>query len=273
MVVAAKLDRVDAEELAGGSGRARRRSPSRCPRRAARPAFQRGWCDDDVGGAAGRIASTPASSGTLAKARHSAANLTSARRASVERPPVAADAVVVGDASRRTERQGAAARRRGHVDRVGAARLARSPGRSSPKSSPRPRSPVEPEHRRLLLHLAVAAEHREARPSGDRRRAARAPRPRPSAAELLVVDRVVQVGEHEVLPDEDPELVAEVVEVGRLVGAGAGDADHVHPRVARSCSSAARSRSRSGAMPTRSTGLQTAPRAKTGTPFSCRSRP
>ena len=40
--------------------------------------------------------------------------------------------------------------------------------------------------------------------------------------------RVEMAGEHEVLPDQQAELVAGLVEAGRLVAAAAPDADHVH---------------------------------------------
>jgi hypothetical protein len=40
---------------------------------------------------------------------------------------------------------------------------------------------------------------------------------------------IVEVREHEVLPDENAELVAEVMEGRRLVRAGAGNPQHVEP--------------------------------------------
>jgi hypothetical protein len=45
----------------------------------------------------------------------------------------------------------------------------------------------------------------------------------------LVIPGIVEIGEHEVLPDEQAELVAELEEIRRLVSHGAADADHVHP--------------------------------------------
>jgi hypothetical protein len=44
----------------------------------------------------------------------------------------------------------------------------------------------------------------------------------------LVIPGIVEIGEHEVLPDQQAELVAELEEIRRLVGHGAADADHVH---------------------------------------------
>ncbi len=51
-------------------------------------------------------------------------------------------------------------------------------------------------------------------------------------SERVVGERVIEVREQQVLPDEDPQLVAQIVELGRLVEAGAGDAEHVHAGVA-----------------------------------------
>ncbi len=52
------------------------------------------------------------------------------------------------------------------------------------------------------------------------------------APEGVVGERVVHAREHEVLPDQDAQLVAQVVERVLLVGADAGHAQHVHARVA-----------------------------------------
>ena len=52
------------------------------------------------------------------------------------------------------------------------------------------------------------------------------------AAQRLVL-RVRRAREQEVLPDEDPELVADVVEVFALVDPATPDAQQVHPRVDR----------------------------------------
>ena len=89
MVDAAQRDGVDAEQRAEVvvadvlevPARARVARHARLPPRVV---------DHDVGGRAGEQASTPASSGTFAKARHSAAKRTPARRASSRgagRPP------------------------------------------------------------------------------------------------------------------------------------------------------------------------------------------
>ena len=85
---------------------------------------------------------------------------------------------------------------------------------------------ADPEHRRLLLVLGRAADH-------GRRRV----RPEPDALvrdldahvldEVGVGERVVEGREHQVLPHQQPQLVAAVVEVVGLVRRDAGHADHV----------------------------------------------
>ena len=51
-------------------------------------------------------------------------------------------------------------------------------------------------------------------------------------AELGIPDRVVHVREHEVLPNQEAQLVAERVEVVALVGHRAADAHHVRAGIA-----------------------------------------
>ncbi len=48
------------------------------------------------------------------------------------------------------------------------------------------------------------------------------------AREGLVASGIVEIGEHEVLPDKNAELVAKLEELRRLVSHRAADADHVH---------------------------------------------
>jgi hypothetical protein len=76
-----------------------------------------------------------------------------------------------------------------------------------------------------------------ARPEREARVVAQAPHVVDGlAAHVLeegVVARIHAAGEHEVLPDEDAELVREVVEAIVLVDAAAPDAQHVHVRVGR----------------------------------------
>src|SRR6185369_13785365 len=48
--------------------------------------------------------------------------------------------------------------------------------------------------------------------------------------EAGVVEGIVQAREHQVLPDQDPELVAQLVERDLLVRPEAGQANHVHAR-------------------------------------------
>ena len=79
----------------------------------------------------------------------------------LERPPVSTDAVVVGDSLRSSKRQLAAAWRRGHIERLRAA-LAHQAGQQLAEQLTAPQRRVEPEHRNLLLDLAVAAQDREA---------------------------------------------------------------------------------------------------------------
>ena len=50
------------------------------------------------------------------------------------------------------------------------------------------------------------------------------------SGEPRIVGGIVHVGKHEILPDQDPQLVAAVVEGVRFVHHRAADADHVHPR-------------------------------------------
>jgi len=155
-----------------------------------------------------------------------------ARAAGVlERAAVAAHAVVVGDAAIGTERQLPAARGGGHVHRIDAA-LADQLRQQLAEQLAAPEGGIEPKHRHLLLDFAVAAQHREA---GSAPQAAQDLRglARHARAELLVLQRIVEVGEHEVLPHEHPQLVAQVVERARLIRAGTGQAQHVHARLAR----------------------------------------
>src|SRR5438552_14019340 len=51
-------------------------------------------------------------------------------------------------------------------------------------------------------------------------------------AKRVVAEGIVHVGEHEVLPHENAELVADAVEIVRLVDHRPGDAQHVRARIA-----------------------------------------
>ena len=86
------------------------------------------------------------------------------------------------------------------------------------------------EHGRLLLDFAVAAQNRDAWvPRQSRKLVGRLGLD--IGGEVLVLDRVVHVGEHEILPHQDAEFVAEVIEVVALVNHRAADAEHVHARI------------------------------------------
>ena len=77
--------------------------------------------------------------------------------------------------------------------------------------------------------------------------------------------RVGGAGEQEVLPDQQPELVGEVVEVVGLVAAAAPDPQQVDVRVGRLAAAASASRSRVTRVGNASSGIQLTPRTKTGT--------
>lgn len=44
----------------------------------------------------------------------------------------------------------------------------------------------------------------------------------------LIVFRIVEIGEHEILPDQQAELIAEAEELRRLIGHSAANADQAH---------------------------------------------
>ena len=75
-------------------------------------------------------------------------------------------------------------------------------------------------------------------------------------------------GEHEVLPDQQAELVAEIVEEILLVEAAAPDADHVHVGVDRGAASSLRVSSGVARDGSASAGIQLAPRQKISRPLT-----
>ena len=92
----------------------------------------------------------------------------------------------------------------------------------------RPPLPRRPPHRGLLLALAVTAEHRDCRPPLQ---------PRQLLAglngdlfhELWLVAGIVEIGEHEVLPEQDPAGIAPIEKGIALVDHRPADPEHVHP--------------------------------------------
>ncbi len=141
--------------------------------------------------------------------------------------PVAAHAVVAGNAPVGPHRQVAAERGGRDVDRV-------DPGSFDHvrnhvvEERDAGEGEVEAQHGDLLLHFAVSADDGQAGPAahlgqelGDLGLS--------ELAKGLIGERVVHAHVHQVLPDHDPELVAQVVERLPFVGAEAGQAEHVHP--------------------------------------------
>ena len=150
----------------------------------------------------------------------------------VERPEVGAHAEVVGDAAIGAERLLAAGRGRRKVGGVDA-RL-RDQGRDhSLEQLASAERRIEAEHADLLFDFAVPADDGQARPARDLLERL-AELGLDELAKRRHGERVVHVGEHQVLPDEEAQLVAEVVERRRLVDGRAGDADQVQPGIAQS---------------------------------------
>ena len=110
--------------------------------------------------------------------------------------------------------------------------LHRSPAAARRNSALLEQCRRQSKHRRLLLDLAVAADDGQRwTPLQTLKQLPRFDR-RPPAHERVVRRRIVHAGEHEVLPDQDAELVAQVVEEVGLVDHRAADADHVDAGVA-----------------------------------------
>ncbi len=149
----------------------------------------------------------------------------------LDRPTMRANAVIMADALVGDEGQVAAPGRVRHVGHVRPQRGDR--GRQQlVEDRVRPQGRRHAEHRRLLRHLAGAAQHCE------RRRVLRAGEELPrfhvdQGAKLGVGSRIVEIREGEILPDEQAQLVAERVERVALVAHRAADADHVEAGVRR----------------------------------------
>ncbi|MNS72994.1 hypothetical protein D3C72_1064200 [compost metagenome] len=85
------------------------------------------------------------------------------------------------------------------------------------------------EHSALLVHFTAAAENGKRWRKRDRFQELRDFR-HDMLAQALVLCRVIEIGEHGILPDHDAKLVAKREEFRCLIGHGAADADHVHAR-------------------------------------------
>ena len=90
----------------------------------------------------------------------------------------------------------------------------------------------ESEHGRLLGDLAAAADDRE------RRRALQAIQQLPpfqfdERAEIRLIGRIIEIGEGQIVPDQDAFVVAGAMEGVGFRHGGAGNAQHVHAGVAR----------------------------------------
>ncbi|MNX86176.1 hypothetical protein D3C86_1180470 [compost metagenome] len=151
-----------------------------------------------------------------------------------QRALVGAHAVVVRDAGIGLERPGAFAGRIAHIDHIGAM-FGHERGNQGVEQRLAPRAARRAEHGRLLLGLAAAAEH------GEAGMGARAGQPLGHLARGVVhqgrrgagLAAIVEIGEHEVLPDHQAEGVALAVERFAGIAGHAADADHVGAGVAR----------------------------------------
>ena len=148
----------------------------------------------------------------------------------IERPQVRAHAVVMRDAAIGVERERSTCRRRTkprHTRRERSDESAGADRRTADCSTARRAIPASPP-------VAPPRCCRRARPrTGRPCRRCRSCRASivTSGANAGSARRIVHVGEHEVLPDENAELVAQIVEGVGLVHHGAADAQHVHARV------------------------------------------
>ena len=131
---------------------------------------------------------------------------------------------------------------------------------------------IETHHRRLLLDLVVAADDGETRAMRQPAEHLRAASRCDLGAELRVGDRDSRRWRTSGPARRGSPARRRDRGSARLVGAGAGDPQHVHPGVADLLEQRAQPR-RGGASEIRSAGVQTAPRTKIGTPLSSSVRP
>ena len=166
MIRVAQRGGIHPEERPRGSGRARPRSPSPRPRRAApAPSTAGRWNRAAV--SQKRIHGAPGRNIGEGEALGGEPHLRPARV--LERAQVGADAVVVATPSPGWNGSAPPLGGSGHRARPGPARTRPAAPR---RRAAAPSSRSRPEHRRLLLDLAVAAEHRELRAPARGARAA-----------------------------------------------------------------------------------------------------
>ena len=148
----------------------------------------------------------------------------------LQRPAIGADAVVVGNSLVRRERHGAARRRIGDIGDVGAD----AAGGARQDFLGQRRAPAllrQAHHRALLVHLAAPAD------DGKRGRGLRPCEqvlrfPCHRRGEGRIGDRIVEIGEGKILPDENAGFVAQLKKGRRFRRHRAADPQHVHVGVA-----------------------------------------
>ena len=147
----------------------------------------------------------------------------------VQGSQIRTDAVVVGEAGAGVEGE---CPTRGGGGPVGSPRMLRRHQlrQLRPEEGMAPRLPRGAVHGGLLFHLAPPAprDHAGVRARPSERLAGLGLH---LGAEVFVVEWIVHVGEHEVLPDHDPQLVARPVERRVGVDHGPAHADHVAPGI------------------------------------------
>ncbi len=144
----------------------------------------------------------------------------------LQRTAVGSYAVVMTHPGIDTERQGSARGRTGHVGHIRAI-LGDPAGQQLGRQRRIPERLGQPQHRCLLGDLAARTGHRQRRTTLT------------GVQELLhffadvieegLITGVVEIGEHEVLEDQQTEFVAQIEECWGLVGGDSGNAHHIGP--------------------------------------------